>query len=52
MTATDEDLLKGLTTPSDDVDLELLLMLARFEASVRWGEIPLMHPEMMEQPAA
>ncbi|HVI51336.1 MAG TPA: hypothetical protein VM661_09025 [Candidatus Sulfotelmatobacter sp.] len=41
MSPDDEALLSELSGPTDDVDLELLLLLARFEASVRWNDFPL-----------
>jgi|GEM_PF-5393209 len=41
MTPAESTLLDTLTKPSDDVDIELLLLLARFEGSVRWNDIPL-----------
>ena len=39
MSPADEDILRKLASPTDDVDIELLLLLARFEASVRWDDI-------------
>ena len=41
MSPADETLLNKLASPTDDVDLELLLLLARFEASVRWDDMQL-----------
>lgn len=40
MSADDETLLSQISSPTDDVDFELLLLLARFEASVRWNDFP------------
>lgn len=39
MSPADEDILNTLASPTDDVDRDLLLLLARFEASVRWDDM-------------
>ena len=41
MSPADEDILNTLASPTDDVDRDLLLLLARFEASVRWDDMQL-----------